>query len=419
MKAERKAPRSQGWLRSWVFSAVGLLAWCSASVSHAATMYTNDGVLNARQEQHRWFNNRARFDPEKEADRLGITNTAAGGHPDYDCCEGMPNPCGGRSWNSWKASKPPVAPSRILNRAATNHVTDLALHDVLQHPSPSSMFYPINSEPWQRAVAEGYSSSVGENASWGHASGGAAHESLFRDYSWEARGHRRGILNNWTEVGIADHPFRHYEVTDYGNPTPDTHFFTDTIFYDSNTNGVYDEGEGIPNVKIMLFNGDTEHSWYDISTVSGNFAIPLDSLPAGRLITVKVTHSSSSPSISVPLGFSTLGKWSVLKSTNHTLGAFRQPSGKVNVGFRNMQPQLMTQKTVFRDRTLDLTFSTFQDVRCYIESSDTGLAGPWLLFGSEYSGMSNTVSFSDWGQVGRGRPDTVARRFYRAYMLLE
>lgn len=53
----------------------------------AATNYTGDGVLPARMEQQRWLINRARFAPEREADRLGLTNNLPAGHPEYDVAE--------------------------------------------------------------------------------------------------------------------------------------------------------------------------------------------------------------------------------------------------------------------------------------------------------------------------------------------
>lgn len=58
----------------------------------------------------------------------------------------------------------------------------------------------------------------------------------------------------------------------FGNTN--TVFITGTAFRDANSNGVYDAGEGIPNVKITMDRGD----WYAITASAGGYAIPV---PAG------------------------------------------------------------------------------------------------------------------------------------------
>ena len=56
------------WGAVWILlgSTIAPLVW-------SATEYQEDGILSARLELERWYINRARFDPELEADRLEMT----------------------------------------------------------------------------------------------------------------------------------------------------------------------------------------------------------------------------------------------------------------------------------------------------------------------------------------------------------
>jgi hypothetical protein len=54
-----------------------------------------------------------------------------------------------------------------------------------------------------------------------------------------------------------------------------TCFFTDTLFRDANTNGLYDQTEEIPGVSVTLLVGGVPHSYFDLSSAVGSFAIPI------------------------------------------------------------------------------------------------------------------------------------------------
>ena len=107
----------------------------------AATRYDGDGVLSDRQEYVRWRINRARFIPEREADRLGLTNSATGGHPNYDVAEdvALPNDFGSTTneWAAWLLTMQPLAPNALLSLSADRHVDDMVREDAFQHATPS------------------------------------------------------------------------------------------------------------------------------------------------------------------------------------------------------------------------------------------------------------------------------------------
>ena len=179
----------------------------------AATRYDGDGDVPSRLEALRRLINRARYAPEQKADRLSLTNTYAGGHPDYDCCEdtSLPNDFGTNAtqWALWKASKPPLALNARLSNAASNHSSDMAQTDVLTHYSPSANYYPLNSAPWDRMTAEGYGwGACGENVAAGTPiwfTPERAHRTLFVDSTVADRGHRKGILDysmGYREIGL-------------------------------------------------------------------------------------------------------------------------------------------------------------------------------------------------------------------------
>lgn len=406
---------------------VALLGLLAAGRAVGQTLYTNDGVLNARQETQRWWINRARFDPEKEADRLGLVNSTAGGHPDYDCCEDTSanNDFGTTpaEWVPWKASKPPLAPHRLLRLTATNHARDMAETGIFQHNSPSANYYPLNSTPGQRLTAQGYTwSAYGECIGGNYASGRAFHEGIFRDSIIEDRGHRRIILGaDYRELGVGN-AYRPasgwtYDVQDYGARSSG-HFFTDTIFFDANANGIYDEGEGVSNIVVTLFDGATRYGTGDLSTASGNFAVPIDALTDGRSITVKLSNTNGSPNarVTLPFGYNTAGDIWLPRGATNTIGVFTQPVGRVNVGFRNIEPHILATREARSNNNVHVSFSAFARVTYVIESADAGLKGTWRPFFTNTAATS-TVAFVDSGQCGRGLPTTKTNRFYRARMV--
>jgi hypothetical protein len=72
--------------------------------------------------------NRARFAPEREADRLGLTNALPGGHPDLMSAENTNTPNDFGPTPTSGASGPgarPAGPHERLSRAAATHARDM------------------------------------------------------------------------------------------------------------------------------------------------------------------------------------------------------------------------------------------------------------------------------------------------------
>jgi uncharacterized protein YkwD len=345
-----------------------ILAIAGAIPALAATNYTGDGILSGRLEQQRWLINRARFAPEREADRLGLTNNLPAGHPYYDVAEDNlgDNAFGvtTNEWARWTVALPPLAPNASLATAASRHSRDMAENYVshYSHYSPSSNYYPLGSSPAQRAALEGYTNTIIGfyenivNGATGYSelpypeegySSTYAHEALFVDTGVDNRGHRQAILNNSAlEIGLGSFRTNYFEglyywtrdftTQDFGTASTN-HFFTETIFHDANTNGVYDETEGIAGIEVRLWDGTNQAAWYDISTASGNFAVPINDLTDGRTIRVELTNTNPvSRSITFPLGYTTLAECTLTNHETMVAGYYAQPAGITNVGFRDL-----------------------------------------------------------------------------------
>jgi hypothetical protein len=178
------------------------------------------------------------------------------------------------------------------------------------------------------------------------------HGGLFVDNTAISRGHRQAILNaNATEIGLGAYRTNSYDgyywtedydVQDFGrNGT--NHFFTDTLFHDANTNGVYDEGEGVGGIAIRLWDGANEAARFDCSQSSGSMAIPINDLPDGRWIEVRLQNTNAATQrLSIPLGWSTLGEIELTNNEIFSAGYFRQPYGITNLGFRKLEPAVTT-----------------------------------------------------------------------------
>lgn len=342
---------------SWVATGAG-----------AATEYTGDGSVSSRAELQRWYINLARYNPEAEADALGLYNTTPGGHPGYDVCEDSDgaNDFGATpaAWAPWTNSLPPLAPNAALSLACAKHCQDMGATGEFSHDSPSSTYYPLGSSPYQRQVAEGYANVISgyyENLAtgWKGANIGyppvgyvsvTIYEDLFIDDGIGSRGHRKAILNSYArEIGLANarlygyqapyYTTTDYDAQDYGCRTGQ-HFFTDTLFCDANANGFYEEGEGVGGVQVHLWDGAQELAWYDRSEPSGSFAVPIADATDGRLITVQfVNPSPAAVTLSLPVGADSFSQLLLGAGATVAYGTFVQPATVRNVGFRDLTPR--------------------------------------------------------------------------------
>ena len=406
----------------------------------AADPYLGDGELSARLELQRWYINRARYAPEREADRLGLYNADPGGHPDYDVCEDSAgtNDFGDSPavWARWTNSLPPLAPEMRLNTAAANHAKDMAETGVFSHYSPSSNYYPQGSSPMQRHVAEGYTNQIVgyyENIAmgWRGSTGGyppwgrtpeSVCTSLFIDASADSRGHRQAILNsNANEIGLGhcrtnkyEAPYYKtydYDVQDFGRRAGWS-FFTGTIFHDDDGDGFYDEGEGRPGVEIHLLYGTNEAPWYDLSTDSGNFAVPLTGIPAGTVVTVALANvSGSNLTLSVPLGYSVIGELPLPDGETRRLGTFVQPAQPRNFGFRNIRPLIPFSLQPGSTQVL-IVVTSLVGVVYGVEYAANLISSDWTLLESRTTTNTPTVFHDNSAGLS-----AVTTRFYRVFLL--
>jgi len=406
--------------------------------TRGAQLYTGDGELSPRLELQRWRINRARYAPEHEADRLGLVNTDPGGTPDYDVCEDTDGPndfgSGPAAWAHWTNNIGPLAPETRLNTAAENHARDMAETGVFSHDSPSSNYYPQGSSPYQRHLAEGYTNGIvgyyeniamGWRASlsgypaWGRTPDNV-YSSLFVDASASSRGHRQAIINsNATEIGLGhcrtnkyEAPYYKtydYDVQDFGR-RPGWQFFTGTIFHDDDGDGFYDEGEGRSGVEVRLYHATGEAPWYDVSTASGNFAVPIQDIPADEVVTVSLVNvSGSNLMLTVPLGFYTLGELFLTGGQSFAVGTFRRRPPH-NFGFRDLRPctpfHLETTPT-----QVTVCVTSFIGVVYGAEYVADLTGGDWTpLPESVASGMVTRLVDQSPGLPG------VTARFYRVYL---
>lgn len=279
--------------------------------------YTQDGVPSAREEGIRWYVNRMRYSPASENARLGTA---------YAIVPGLP----------------PLAPNVDILRAAERHSEDLAKTDTFAHTTPAgSLYYTEGWSPGHRMTAEGFIwNSYGENIAAGNSTISDTYEQW-----WNSEGHRK-IMLDWTydsiECGVGYYywfssSYWFYWTYDVGRRGT-YHFFTGTLFDDSNGSRSYTSGEGIGGLEIWLKTNGSWHSYFDESEACGSFAIPIQGIPDGQRVDVYLVNNSLvSRTLTIPTGFNSFRTVSVPYSPSGIrIGYFNQPSGQKSVGFRNL-----------------------------------------------------------------------------------
>jgi hypothetical protein len=271
------------------------------------------------EEEMRWSLNRARFSPPGENARLGIAAAVPNG-PIH-----------------------PLAPHWRLLEAARYHSEDMALTDTFQHQSPAgSRRYAPGSEPWDRGEAEGYDwVFFGENIAAGYLTGREAHDAWYRSAP-----HRVNSLDtNFFEVGhgYAEYQpstYARYYTQDFGSwLSSETHVFTDTIFNDLNSDGVYGQGEGVGGVEVYLKTNGVLCGSYDRSSPCGSFAVQIKTIADNAAVEVSlVNRSGTGVRLSVPVDYDRLLALTLSNGQSLAYGTFQQPAGRANVGFRSVTP---------------------------------------------------------------------------------
>lgn len=357
----------------------------------AEILYTNAGSPTGLEEEIRWRVNRGRFDTASE------------------------NQLRGTSYTDVPVTAPPLAPNQSLTLAARHQSEDMAKNNVFQHATVTGSAYynPVTQpQPWDRMTAEGYSwNNAGENIAAGYAGAEAAYVGW-----WNSTGHRENMYNAaLREIGNgyyywASSTYGRYYTMDLGSSGKNA-FFTDTLFRDANTNGVYDAGEGIGGIAVRLMVGSQRQTNYSISSDLGTFAVPIQSITAGAVVSVVLSNSASTNiTLTLPKDYTTFTTFSLASRQERVFGTFIQPSGSANVGLRTVTPQstsiVSSQLSVAKNgQGFVLSWSSQSGLQ-YLPQWSHDAAGWSNLTPSPQAGTGGTMTLLDGTPAGD-------RRFYR------
>jgi hypothetical protein len=285
----------------------------------AQTEYTADGSPTPLEEEIRWLMNRGRFNSAAE------------------------NRTRGTSYTDIPANAPPLAVHHALTLACRDHSEDMARNSVFQHATvPNSSYYnaTTQSQPWDRMTAKGY---VWNRAAENIAAGYGSAESAYIGW-WNSTGHRVNMYHAaMREVGngyfyFAGSNYGGYYTMDLGS-SGSTHFFTDTLFRDNNSNGKYDQGEAVAGIHIELRIDVTAHTWFDVSSTAGSFVIPIQTITDGVTVQVVLRNSgATTTTLSIPRDYGSNAVVTMPGGQEIVVGSFKQPTGTSNVGFRDLTP---------------------------------------------------------------------------------
>jgi uncharacterized protein YkwD len=299
-------------------------ALIAAMPAIAQSQYTLDGTPTGLEEEIRWRVNRGRFDTASE----NLTRATA--YIDVPTTAG------------------PLAPNQEITLSARHQSEDLAKANLFQHETvPNSLYYNPSSQPnpWDRMSAEGYTwNSAGENIAAGY----SGSESVYVGW-WNSTGHRVNMYNSGLrEIGngyynLSTSQYRNYYTMDLG-ASGSTCFFTDTIFHDSNANGTYEQSEAVAGVAIRLQIGSNPASYYDTSTSSGSFAVPIQSIASGAIVQVVLSNTTtSSITLSIPRDYMNYSAVSLGPNESRVYGSFIRSAGPRNFGLRDLTPVAVAQ----------------------------------------------------------------------------
>ena len=371
-----------------------LLTGLSGPLCFAAVpvQYVADGVPTGLEEEIRWRVNRGRFDTASE------------------------NQTRGTAYADVPASAGPLAPNQSLTLAARHQSEDMARNNVFQHETvPGSAYYNYTNqpEPWDRMQAEGYSwNNAGENIAAGYSGAEATYVGW-----WKSTGHRLNMYNSaLREIGDgynywSSSTYGRYYTMDLGI-SGSTCFFTDTLFYDANTNGLYDPTEAIPNVAISLLIGGVPHGYIDVSSAAGSFAIPIQSITTAASVQVVLSNTTAvSVTLSIPRDYRNYTTVTLTPGGSRVIGVFTKPSGARNVGFRDVTPTLLpitAPRLVLTPSGTNILLAwPSENSLQYLPQRSTNLL-VWSNLTTGY--LSGTGSNMTWLDPGKG---TGNRQFYR------
>lgn len=274
-----------------VVAAVFLAALPSA---WAQTTYTETGDPTNIEQAILEIINRARANPDADETRLGSLPPPIGplppGPPTGDITEGLPQP-------SWVVPKPPLAMNAKLLAAARAHSQDMWTNAYFSHTGTGG------TTPPSRCAAAGYAGSgIGENIAAGTGFTPYQHQDdLMIDSGVAGRGHRVNLLDVFTpgtqpyrEIGIGwyeganpvnvgGNNLQNFMTQDFGRNNVDGSLVLGVVYNDTNSNSLYDPGEGMAGVTVTLNPAGT---WKAVTGSAGGYSFPAATTAA---ITVTAT----------------------------------------------------------------------------------------------------------------------------------
>lgn len=246
----------------------------SATVATAQQTQYSHGDPTALEQQMLELVNRARMNPTQEGIILDTVNTW------YSNDARARKPSFFTNLRGEFASYPAAAPlafHAMLIQAARVHSQDMITRNFFAHVNPSGQ------DPTARGAVAGYDVGVGENIDGGGAASGEdismSHFGFMVDYdnidTNYALGHRLNVLTpTYSEIGIGVAGARYGGKITQDLGAPARNYILGVAYSDANNNGSYDPAEGLAGITVRPDSG----SWFAVTSTSGGFAIPIDSV---------------------------------------------------------------------------------------------------------------------------------------------
>ncbi|MCC7389667.1 MAG: hypothetical protein IT431_12960 [Phycisphaerales bacterium] len=239
--------------------------------------------------------NRARSDPDAEAVRTGVDLTA-------DLTDGELDHL---------IPTEPLALNEALTLAARQHSQDMSVRDFFDHENPDG------DRAQERADANGYDGSAGENIAAGWDTIDAAH------VAWlDSVGHRKNVLSLWEsfrsnfhydeigvgfffpESGVSEYDTYYTQVFGYSG-TPQRTYILGVVYDDDDTDDFYSVGEGRAGVRVDVTDADSgllvgsyltdEAGNYQIAVPAGDYTVTFvdTGTGLGRQVTTAVVYNTN------------------------------------------------------------------------------------------------------------------------------
>jgi uncharacterized protein YkwD len=292
--------------QAWTVLSLSTVALALASRAASAQQY-DSGDPTADEQYVLEVINRARANPTAEGARLKPQ-----GLPNGDITEGLVAP------DNQVGVRPPLAMNKILLGTARAHNQDMYATSLFQHDSSTGQ------TPGQRVTAAGYTwQKEGENiaaasgpANTVNSTAAQLEDLLMIDAGEPSRGHRVNLLdtfgppNNspfYREVGVAylhqntpsppaTGPNAFPGMTDLitqdfaTSQTAPGPFLLGVIYSDTNSNKLYDPGEGVGGITVNIMTGAVVLPAFAVSATAGGYVVPIPGL-SGNL-TVMISGGS-------------------------------------------------------------------------------------------------------------------------------